>query len=229
MVAVGAARDPARIGGRPRDAAGQRRGDSPAARARDRVLRGRDRKPPRRQPATIAAGDAARATDARRGGACSASGSRTRPRSRSRRSARLGMPDCRSTAAGCWRRSPRPTARCACWRRRWTAGPRPRPAPVDVVRAGPGETAPADAAGAAAAHPAVKRIRVVVRGDVQGVGFRAATAHEARRLGVAGWVRNLRDGSVEVEAEGTVEAVDGLITMAAARAFSGTRDRGRHR
>ena len=54
----------------------------------------------------------------------------------------------------------------------------------------------------------MKRVRAVVRGDVQGVGFRAATAHEARRAGVAGWVRNLRDGSVEVEARGTPDAVD---------------------
>ena len=58
----------------------------------------------------------------------------------------------------------------------------------------------------------MKRVRAVVRGDVQGVGFRAATAHQAQRVHVAGWVRNLRDGSVEVEAEGTPEAVDGLIT-----------------
>lgn len=58
----------------------------------------------------------------------------------------------------------------------------------------------------------MKRIRALVRGDVQGVGFRAATAYQAQRVNVAGWVRNLRDGSVEVEAEGTVEAVDGLIT-----------------
>jgi acylphosphatase len=57
----------------------------------------------------------------------------------------------------------------------------------------------------------MKRVRAVVRGDVQGVGFRAATAQEARRAGVAGWVRNLRDGSVEVDAEGTAEAVDALI------------------
>ena len=57
----------------------------------------------------------------------------------------------------------------------------------------------------------MKRIRAVVRGDVQGVGFRAATAHEARRAQLAGWVRNLRDGSVEVEAEGAAPAVDGLI------------------
>jgi len=57
----------------------------------------------------------------------------------------------------------------------------------------------------------MKRVRAVVHGDVQGVGFRAATAHEARRAGVAGWVRNLRDGSVEVEAEGSADAVDQLI------------------
>ena len=57
----------------------------------------------------------------------------------------------------------------------------------------------------------MKRVRAVVHGDVQGVGFRAATAQEARRAGVAGWVRNLRDGSVEVDAEGPAEAVDQLI------------------
>jgi len=57
----------------------------------------------------------------------------------------------------------------------------------------------------------VKRVRAIIRGDVQGVGFRAATAHEARRANVAGWVRNLRDGSVEVEAEGPAQAVDALI------------------
>ena len=57
----------------------------------------------------------------------------------------------------------------------------------------------------------MKRVRAIIRGDVQGVGFRAATAHEARRANVAGWVRNLRDGSVEVEAEGPAQAVDALI------------------
>ena len=57
----------------------------------------------------------------------------------------------------------------------------------------------------------MKRVRAVVRGDVQGVGFRAATAHEARRAGVAGWVRNQRDGSVEVDVEGAADAVDALI------------------
>jgi len=58
----------------------------------------------------------------------------------------------------------------------------------------------------------VKRVRVVVHGDVQGVGFRAATLYEARQLGVSGWVRNLRDGSVEAYAEGEPAAIDRLIT-----------------
>ena len=50
--------------------------------------------------------------------------------------------------------------------------------------------------------------RIIVRGRVQGVGFRANAASEARRLGLAGWVRNQLDGSVEAEAEGPEGAVD---------------------
>jgi acylphosphatase len=44
----------------------------------------------------------------------------------------------------------------------------------------------------------------VVRGRVQGVGFRATTLDEARRLGLSGWVRNLVDGGVETLAEGSL-------------------------
>jgi acylphosphatase len=48
----------------------------------------------------------------------------------------------------------------------------------------------------------VKTIRLVVRGDVQGVGFRAFTVRAAQRHGARGWVRNLPDGSVEIAAQG---------------------------
>jgi acylphosphatase len=55
------------------------------------------------------------------------------------------------------------------------------------------------------------RVHVVVSGRVQGVAFRAYTVDEARRLGLSGWVRNLPDGRVEAEAEGTKEAVEALV------------------
>lgn len=56
--------------------------------------------------------------------------------------------------------------------------------------------------------------RLRVHGLVQGVGFRWATAAEARRLGVAGWVRNRADGTVEVYAEGEPDALDALAGWA---------------
>jgi len=49
--------------------------------------------------------------------------------------------------------------------------------------------------------------RVLVRGRVQGVFFRASTRDVARRLGVDGWVRNLPDGRVEAVFEGAPDAV----------------------
>ena len=55
------------------------------------------------------------------------------------------------------------------------------------------------------------RRRVIVRGDVQGVCFRAATEAEARAAGVAGFVRNRADGSVEAVFEGDPEAVAALV------------------
>ena len=53
--------------------------------------------------------------------------------------------------------------------------------------------------------------RAVVQGRVQGVGFRYFAARAARELGVAGWVRNLPDGSVETLVEGDAEAVEGYL------------------
>ena len=51
-----------------------------------------------------------------------------------------------------------------------------------------------------------------VRGRVQGVNFRTFAASHARRLGLAGWVRNLPDGAVvEVYAEGSRAAVEALL------------------
>jgi DNA ligase D-like protein (predicted 3'-phosphoesterase) len=60
-------------------------------------------------------------------------------------------------------------------------------------------------------EPAPSAVRAVVRGAVQGVGFREATVRVAGRLGAMGWVRNADDGSVLVHAEGPKTAVDELV------------------
>jgi acylphosphatase len=57
----------------------------------------------------------------------------------------------------------------------------------------------------------VIRKRVLVVGRVQGIGFRAACAREARAAGVAGMVRNLDDGRVEAVFEGPPDSVDALV------------------
>lgn len=57
----------------------------------------------------------------------------------------------------------------------------------------------------------VIRRRVVVSGNVQGVSFRDATEQEAERQGVAGWVRNREDGTVEAVFEGDPAAVEALV------------------
>lgn len=59
------------------------------------------------------------------------------------------------------------------------------------------------------------RKHIVVTGLVQGVGFRYFTVTQARRLGVQGWVRNCRDGSVELEAQGSSDAVQALVEQLA--------------
>lgn len=53
----------------------------------------------------------------------------------------------------------------------------------------------------------MERKHWIVTGRVQGVGFRAWAAYQAHQLGLAGWVRNADDGSVEVEAQGSGEAI----------------------
>ena len=57
------------------------------------------------------------------------------------------------------------------------------------------------------------RRRVIVKGRVQGVWFRGATQAEARAAGVAGWVRNRPDGSVEAVFEGPPAQVARLLAF----------------
>jgi acylphosphatase len=52
---------------------------------------------------------------------------------------------------------------------------------------------------------------VSVRGRVQGVGYRAFVEHHALQRGLAGWVRNRRDGSVEAVFAGPAKSVEGMI------------------
>jgi acylphosphatase len=56
--------------------------------------------------------------------------------------------------------------------------------------------------------------RVVVHGRVQGVFFRETTRRRAYRAGVAGWVRNARDGSVEAWFEGDPDDVEVMVRFA---------------
>jgi acylphosphatase len=57
----------------------------------------------------------------------------------------------------------------------------------------------------------VVRTRVIYSGTVQGVSFRATTAGLARGRPIVGYVRNLPDGTVELEAEGPAAAVNELL------------------
>ena len=56
-------------------------------------------------------------------------------------------------------------------------------------------------------------------GYVQGVGFRYTACYAARSLNLTGWVRNCDDGSVELEAEGTAEAVSALVEKLCSHAW----------
>ncbi len=57
-----------------------------------------------------------------------------------------------------------------------------------------------------------KQLRI--SGDVQGVGFRYSMQVEAERLGVTGWVKNRRDGTVEAVVDGAPDAVTAIIAWA---------------
>ena len=54
------------------------------------------------------------------------------------------------------------------------------------------------------------RLHVLVRGRVQGVGFRWHVRETARSLGLSGWVRNRPDGAVEIAAEGSEQSLQRL-------------------
>lgn len=59
----------------------------------------------------------------------------------------------------------------------------------------------------------MKRIHLIISGDVQGVGFRAWMRREAQKLNLTGWVKNREDGSVETMAEGSEEKLQKLIEL----------------
>jgi len=58
---------------------------------------------------------------------------------------------------------------------------------------------------------AVKRVHIFYSGRVQGVGFRFTAESIARKFKVNGWVSNLKDGRVEVLAEGDETALEGFL------------------
>ncbi|NPA93808.1 MAG: acylphosphatase [Thermodesulfobacteria bacterium] len=57
----------------------------------------------------------------------------------------------------------------------------------------------------------MKRIHAKVTGKVQGVFYRASTRDTARALGLTGWVKNMPDGSVELEAQGPEDKLEQLV------------------
>lgn len=58
---------------------------------------------------------------------------------------------------------------------------------------------------------AIKRVRAIVSGQVQGVYFRTYTQDEGQKLGLTGWVKNCPDGTVEAAIEGEDSKVDQLV------------------
>ena len=63
------------------------------------------------------------------------------------------------------------------------------------------------------------RKHIFFYGRVQGVGFRYYAVQKANQLGLTGWVKNLYDGSVEIEVEGQEELIDQLIIFLQNRTY----------
>jgi acylphosphatase len=59
-----------------------------------------------------------------------------------------------------------------------------------------------------------KTLRLLIHGRVQGVFFRDSMRAEGQRLGIAGWVRNRRDGTVEAAVQGEAATVDAIVRWA---------------
>ena len=57
------------------------------------------------------------------------------------------------------------------------------------------------------------RKHIIFYGRVQGVGFRCYSVYKSRQLGLTGWVRNLYDGTVEMEVQGEQQVIDQLIVF----------------
>jgi acylphosphatase len=85
-----------------------------------------------------------------------------------------------------------------------TAPPTAQPAPAPAQKTEP--AAPADAG-------KLRRVKALVSGRVQGVGFRAYTNAQANRIGVTGTVCNLKDGRVEAVIEGPSSKVEELLKV----------------
>lgn len=67
------------------------------------------------------------------------------------------------------------------------------------------------------------RATIIVHGNVQGVGFRAATRAIAQDMGLKGYVRNLPDGTVEIVAETEKETIKKLLSVLKSREILGTK------
>jgi acylphosphatase len=84
------------------------------------------------------------------------------------------------------------------------------PAPSETTPS-PEATKPPEGPAPAGSEKKLRRVKVLVSGRVQGVGFRAFTVSKANALGLTGTVRNLKDGRVEAFVEGPSDKVDELV------------------